>query len=70
MARKERVGVQVQQSVAEPPGVPDESVLIEGPDVRTHHVGAEMSDQGIGENQGQNGVEGDDEELCNSAIAE
>jgi hypothetical protein len=33
-------------------------------------VSAEMSDQGIGENQGQNGVEGNDEDLSDSSIAD
>jgi hypothetical protein len=46
---EEGVGVEIQEGVFEPPDVPEESVLVEGPDIGAGHMSSEMGYQGIGE---------------------
>lgn len=52
--------MEIQEGVFEPPDIPEEGVLVEGPDIGARHVGSEMSYQGIGEEKGYDGVEPDD----------
>jgi hypothetical protein len=44
--------MEVQEGVPEPPYVPEEGVLVEGPDIGARHVGSEMGYQGIGKEKG------------------
>jgi hypothetical protein len=60
MAREERVGMQVEGRILEPPHVPDEGIFVEGPDIRAQDMRAEVGHQGIGEDQGKEGIQDDD----------
>ena len=61
VGRVEGILPQVEEGVAQPPGVPEEGVFVKGPGVAARHVGGQVAGQGPGQRHGQEGVEGQDQ---------